>query len=236
MKLISFSKIIDSSGTFKSFVLSMIFLSLKLFFVSIFTFLIFSCEENNPEIKEVQPSVVFSYVDENSLPENYLSVFVKTLSDNNRVESFIVKTVDNDINLKWIVKNPDRFTEGDNKYVFARRLNPIDSTVIPKCNYFVEYMDSAGKNTEIEFSVAYDSKYSSLKMADVETVFNNSPTYISLYDEYNQLIYIGKKKNDWNKKENILRDYKRACFRRDVYAIQNNRVVFLFPLVSIKSE
>lgn len=211
--------------------------------------MIFSCAESEPDVAEIQPSIVLTFDDETSKPSMSLSVLFKTLSNNNRTERFVIQKYGDlqkeseSLSFEWFVENPIVYKTDSDMYVLAKNLKPISSrfdlskknidSVIPKGKYKLIYEDAAGKSVERDFSVMYDEKILDSDSTNIRGKIGASSEYLSLFDEEGVVLFCGKPKNDWTLDKNINRDYKRATTKRAVYFTGSNKIVCLLPIKEI---
>lgn len=190
----------------------------------------FSCSDSSPSVSQILPSVVFDFKSADSVPEVYLSVFIATLSEARRAEAFTIRYTDETLPFEWRVVNPEILITNDkNHYVFAQKLSPLNS-IIPQGDYQVIYSDAVGNEAEGSFKIEYNEKLLKSKVEDVFEIHKNLTENIALYDEFNQLFFMGKPKQNWKSDSDILNDQKRAAFKRKVLSTNQNRIVFLLPV------
>lgn len=194
---------------------------------------IFSCADSTPAFSKASFSVVLDYKDEESKPEARFALFLLMNSDNRRAESFTVKSSDDTMNMEWIVSNPKIVTIENQKYVFVENLATVGSEPFKKGLYNVVYTDAAGQEIEFDFNVGYDDGILEAKSSEVRGMLGSATENIVLYNEFNMIIYIGKRKSNWSSDEGILKDYKAAAFKRTVFFTKDNKVVCLLPMSNI---
>lgn len=203
-------------------------------FVSSMFFLFFSCADSSPKVSKVEPSIVFDYSKENEYPDMYLTVFVKTESNNRRAKSLEIKSLENPFGIEWIVSNPEIFSINGEMYVFSKRLKPISDGKILIGKYQVIYKDAADEEVISEFFLSYDEKYLNLKKNNLESVLSDYQENIALYDEEKKMIYEGSVFANWQSNDDIIKDYDKVAFKRKIYFSKNEEIVFLLPLEILK--
>ncbi|MBR4373130.1 MAG: hypothetical protein IKP49_02055 [Treponema sp.] len=198
-----------------------------------FSSMFFSCADSSPSLVRVFPSVILDYADAESLPSAKFAVFLKTNSDNRRAESFVLKNIDDPMNLEWRVSSPKVVTIDNNKYVFADNLCSVGSPMLKKGRYRLFYQDSAGQEANIDFNLSYNDDLFSFRSDEIKKHLGVVTENIAIYDEFNMLLYIGKPKSNWSSRSNILKDYKNASFWRTVYFTGEQKLVCLMPTEKI---
>ena len=211
---------------------------------------IFSCSDAEPEIAEVQPSLVLDYASAGALPSASLSVFLRISGNPRRASSFSVRRIagEGEIPLEWFVGEPDSYLTDKDSFVFKRNLRvpPVsfrsDGTParipepVPRGKYEATYADDAGGEVSRPFTVSYDERLLSATDSDVRGILGKTTEYVALYAEDRSLVFFGKAKGDWTSARNITRDYKQAVSMRTVLFTAGNKVVCLLPPSAVDKD
>lgn len=203
-------------------------------FVSSMFFLFFSCAESSPKVSKVEPSIVFDFSEKTENPTMYLTVFVKTESNNRRVQNLKIKALEDSFKTEWFVSNPEIFSMNGEMYVFSKNLKPISDKKIPTGKYQVIYKDASDEEVVSEFIVSYDEKILNLKENELKALLSNYQENIALYNEEKKMIYEGAIFTNWQSNDDIIKDYDKAAFKRKTYFSKNEEIVFLLPLEILK--
>lgn len=218
----------------KSIFLSKIIGGTACFFAAAFPSVIFSCADSTPSLAKAIPSVILDYKDEQNVPAARFALFVRTNSDNRRADNFTVKSLEDPLKLEWKVSNPKIVTMDNQEYIFAESLSTADSSPFKKGLYKIVYTDAAGQETETSFRLDYREELFSIKSPEIRSELGNVMENIVVYNEFNMIIYIGKKKSTWKDDAGILKDYKAAAYTRTVYFSDDYKIVCLMPVSKIE--
>ncbi len=219
---------------FKTVFLLKIIGGIACIFALAFSSVIFSCADSTPSVAKAIPSVILDYKDDQSEPSARFALFLSMNSDNRRADNFTVKSLDDPLKLEWKVTNPKIVTIENQKYVFVENLSTEDSIPFKNGLYKIVYTDAAGQEIESSFRLNYNEDLFSVKSTEIRSKLGNVKENIVVYNEFNMLIYIGKKKATWKDDESLLKDYKAAAYKRTVYFSDDYKIVCLMPLSKIE--
>lgn len=211
------------------------FLGLSLIF-SLFLLCFFSCAESDADITSASSAVIFDFSDNENPPSARLAVFLMLANEAQRTESFSVSHEDS--GYTWFVAKPEIFSENKNGKNYACSLNlvPPDGEDIPVGAYTVVYSDSAGNDDDAVFSVNYDEKLLSSTTANFKDFLGSLTENIAIYDDSDELLFMGKAKKAWTSNAAILKDYKLADTKRLCYVTAGNAIICLMPKEKLNGE
>ena len=187
----------------------------------------FSCADDAADAVNASGTVILDFNDSDGNGDIRLAVFIQTASLVQRADYFTVQN--EETGWVWNVGSPDVFEEGGKKYVFCDNLYAPDKKIIPQGRYNVVYTDAAGNSDEAAFTLSFNDKITEVKGNEVKALLTPGNEYIAVYDQENELLYMGKKKNNWNSKKAILKEYKVAYKTRVCYSNPSNTVMCFMP-------
>ena len=121
----------------------------------------FSCSSTQPKIASVHYSYVYEFTAEKSACNEYMSVFVKLSSDENRVSA--LQVYNEELNYEWDFSDIEKVKSGKNCYVGYSNLVMDGGKSFPDGEYLVTYTDLAQRQDEISFTL---KKLDSMKTKD----------------------------------------------------------------------
>lgn len=193
-----------------------------------------SCSVESTEISGATGSVIFDYSDETSAPENRLAVFIQTENKAQRTDYF--KIENDDSGYFWEVRTPVIYQLGNKSYACGLTLYPPDGETVPKGVYKVNYYDASGNEAEATLNIDFNNDFIKSKSSDVEKLVHNKIVSMAIYDENNELIYFGKKKDNWSSNSAIKKEYKVAEKIRMCYSTPTNSIICFLPEKSLRNE
>ncbi|MCR4823638.1 MAG: hypothetical protein K5873_12290 [Treponema sp.] len=203
-------------------------------FLAFFSFFIFSCSDSEADVAIVTSSIIFDYYDNESLPSQRLAVFLQVTNDVQRTDSF---TISHDKSgYSWNVVKPGIFRGMNKNYAYSANLSAPVGEYIPTGLYSVVYFDAAGSEDSVTFSVNYKEELKSSKASDCQQILGNSIENIAIYDDAEELLFMGKAKSNWKTNANILKDYKLASTKRICYVNPGNTVICMMPAENLREE
>ena len=198
------------------------------FVCGILCFIAVSCADSEPRVVSAKGSVVFDYASEDSFPVARLAVFVQTESEVRRVSS--VQVDSRESGYRWHISAPRMFKSGDRQWVCYTNLLPPEHDRVPQGAYDVRYIDAAGEEAEAGFTIAYAERLLRTKAEGVSAELPAAAEEsVALYNADDVLIYFGRRKDSWNERSGILRDYGTAAYLRRCISADGERVVCLLP-------
>lgn len=202
----------------------------KTFFL-IFSFVVlplfFSCAVDDAEISTASASLILEYSDEENPPETRLAVFVQTKNAVQRTDSFSAENLDS--GYVWTVSSPEMFESNGKQYAYSTRLKAPDGEKIPKGSYKIVYYDAAGNSSEFVVQLSYDDSLLEKKSSEIQNSINGRIENLAVYDEMNELVFFGKRKNSWTSNRAIQNEYKIAASSRVCFSSPSNSVICFMP-------
>lgn len=194
-----------------------------------------SCSDAAPAINSIQTSVVFEFNDEESAPDQRLSLFLQT-DEINRVEKIHAEHVQS--GLEWNVFDAKKISSKDNKkWAGYTKLVPAYGSTIPSGKYSVQYTDAADKVCESSFSISYQSDFIKKKASDFpEAIKDKYSLYTAVYSADGTLIAYERTKKKWTDIESVREDVPMANKIRKCYVINNGSVMILMPFENEKTK
>lgn len=190
-------------------------------------FLLFSCAGDTAEISNATESLILEYSNSESFPESRLAVFIQPDNAVQRTEDFSVENLEH--GYVWNVNSPEIFEASGKQFAYCAELRPPDGEHFPKGNYRIVYNDAAGNSSEVIVQLDYDENILRKKSSEIAGFISEKVENIALYDEMNELIYFGRRKNGWNSKSDMLKEYKNAFSMRICYSSPSNSLVCFMP-------
>lgn len=201
-------------------------------FLSVLPIVFFSCAVDDAEIATASASIVLDYKDDENPPDVRLAFFIQTKSAVQRSESFSAENLNS--GYFWNVRSPEMFESGNRQYVFSTELKAPEGDKIPKGSYKIVYNDAAGSDSEFTLQVNYNDALLEKKSSEIQNFIQGKIENIAIYDEMNELIYFGKRKNSWTSNRAIQNEYKVASSSRVCFSTPSNSVICLMPEESLK--
>ena len=87
-----------------------------------------------------------------------------------------------------------------------------------------------------EDNIDFNNDFIKSKSSDVEKLLHNKIISMAIYDENNELIYFGKKKENWSSNSAIRKEYKVAEKIRMCYSTPTNSIICFLPVKSLRNE
>lgn len=207
------------------------------FLVLIISLCIFvSCSQVSPEINEVNYSVIFDYLDAESLPDARLSVFTQNESDVRRCERMIVESVETG----YIWDFDDLiFSENDSlQWCGNTNLVAPDDKMIPDGKYKVTIIHADEKETGLIMTVNYDNNFYNLTSEQVENEMLklNGIRRIIIYDKDNTVVYYGERNSDLTTKRDIWNMYREADSFNDIWYTPGQFLICIMPREKVIPE
>ncbi len=197
-------------------------------------FILSSCSQNMPEIKNVNTAVILEYHDMNSLPSYRLSIFVDSSSDVHR--SSHIEILSKNTGYKWECDSPVKIA-GRNSRQWAGYTNFAvpDGSEIPAGMYDIKYMNADGESTESYFYISYDAECLSMKASETIEAMNSKGcrTNIALFDKDGILLYYGEQTPEFRDEASFLRNYSTAASYKKVLLASSSSLVCILPLTEI---
>ncbi len=210
----------------------------KFFFTGLclFSLFFFGCAQNETSITSVSATLVFDYEKSGSIPSQRLCVFVRSANEVQRVERLVISN--EEANLTWTVEKPSFFFGNGIHYAYCNNLRPPHEKNIPEGKYSIRYVDSAGNEDESHFTIRYNSDIIAPPPEEksIARLLNGAVYSLALYDEDGELLFLGKRKNTWSDDAKILKDYRIASFKRNMYSSADYSVLCIFPKEKIISQ
>ncbi|MBQ0051003.1 MAG: hypothetical protein KBT11_02940 [Treponema sp.] len=203
-------------------------------FALVFSFLLYSCADSEADVVFSAGTVIFDFADEETVANTRLAVYVQTSSEVQRADYFTAENEDS--GWIWTVHSPEMFSVDSKQYAFASNLRSPQGESIPQGKYNVVYYDAAGKSDEMAFEVKYNKDLLKVKSEKSPELVPNKTEYLAIYDNQDELLFMGKRKNNWRDNAAILKDYKIGHKIRVCYANPSNTVVCLMPAQLLKEE
>lgn len=201
-------------------------------FFSAFSF--FSCSDSEADVVSVSSTLVLDFNDNDSNPQVRLAVFFQLANEAQRSEHFVVTHEES--GYSWTVSNPGIFSGLNKSYAYSANLSVSEGEDFPSGSYSVVYYDAAGNEDEAKFSVNYDKRILKSKVDTFSEFLSNSNQNIAVYDEDDELLFMGKAKSAWKSNAAILKDYKLAEIKRICYVTPGNTIVCMMPAEKLKEN
>ena len=213
--------------SFKRPFLSVIFAS-----ISAFSLLFVSCADSEADVISASATMVFDFADAESVPSSRLAVFFQVTNEVQRTERFSVSNAGS--GYTWDVTNPGIFTGMNKNYAYALNLSAPDGEPIPVGEYTVRYYDAAGNDDTMQFTVNYDEGLLTATVENCKDFLKSSTENIAIYDEENELLFMGKEKKSWKTNSAILKEYRIAQTKRTCYVTPGNTIICILPAENLK--
>ena len=203
-------------------------------FLSFFVlpFLCASCADSEADVISATSTVVFDYDSADASPSVRLAVFLQVTNEVQRTDHFEVSNAAS--GYTWSVSNPGIFTGMNRSYAYSLNLNAPEGADIPKGDYSVTYYDAAGNEDSVRFSVNYDDALLSSTTETCKDYLKNPVENLAIYDDANELLFMGKEKRSWKNNAAILKDYRIAQTKRVCYVTPGNALICILPAESLK--
>jgi len=210
------------------------FLKISILFALLITTI--SCSQNTPEIHNSDYSLIFDYDNENETPNARLSLFIESDSDVRRIDKLIVTSMET--NLIWTVEDIQKLEKDNIQYAGNANLVVPEKEIIPTGTYKITCVNADEKETDIYFTVIYDTSFYELNDKDVEEKIrkNHGLNKIAIYDKDNIMLYLGNRTAEFNTKTDIWNYYRNADYYRDIWCTSDNRVICILPAQSVVSK
>lgn len=204
-------------------------------FLIFFVFLSFlSCAVDDAEISSASESLILDYENEEKIPDVRLAVFIQTKNAVQRTESFSVENLDS--GYVWKVNSPEMFESGDRQFAYCTDLKAPEGENIPKGSYKIVYSDAAGNSSEYIVPLNYDDTLFEKKSSEIAEKIPGKIENLAVYDEMGELVYFGKRKNEWTSVSSIRNELKIASSMRVCYSTPSNSVICLMPEEFFKKD
>jgi len=206
-----------------------------LYVLLVFSFCSISCDSGDPEILTTNATSVFDFKDNKSSAQAHLSIFLSMNNQLQRTEA--IEVFYKDKGYTWKISEPQLFESDGKKWAGSCNIRFPQGKSIENGLYIITYTDLGGNEVQTTANVAFDKKLLSCKASEVKKYIKEPVTEnTALYDENDNLIYFGKKKNQWNNDSDILKDYKNAVSVRECYSSANSSVLCMMPVRKIKEQ
>ena len=193
----------------------------------------FSCSQNLPEARFALPSLIFEYEKTDSLPTARLSIFVESTSDVRRYQRITLKSVKNDY--VWDTYDIVKFKSAEKMYAGYTNFVMPGEELIPSGEYQVTYENADGEKIDIKTFLNYDSSFYT-KKADEIPEFMASKRAINsiiIFNAEKSVLYFGEKKDELSNSRKIWNKYRDAAFYQEVYALADNSVMCVMPVMDV---
>lgn len=202
--------------------------SRKILFLTFLAAILISCSDSTPSINTVSAILVFDFKDNESVPEQKLSVFLQT-DDINRLEKININNEKS--GLEWNILKPRLISSKEDKsWAGYTNLAPASNSSIPSGRYYIRYEDAAQKECSSQFNVSYQHDFLEKKAVDFPAAISGSYSqYYAVYSSDKTLLGYERKKKNWKIDRDIKIDYPMADTYRICYSMNNNSVVIMMP-------
>lgn len=188
----------------------------------IFLLLVFlsSCAMSVPEIVSVDAKVVFDYEDNESLPEQRLSVFTDMKSNVLRTASISVK--EENSGYVWNLVYPTTISSSDKQWAGYTNLAPVPNTNIKAGMYSVTYTNALGDEVKSDFAIMYPEELNNSKALDVPRILGNiQKENVAVFSKDSVLLFYGQRKRVWETDERIFKEIDKSEYLRTCYSLGN---------------
>jgi len=192
----------------------------------------FSCADSETDVVSASSTVIFDFKDNDSAPSARLAVFLQVTNEVQRTESITV--TNEEIGYIWNISNPGIFTGMNKKYAFSLNLSAPEGENIPKGSYKVKYSTADGEEDESIFLVNYNEKLLTSTTENFKEFLTNASENIAVYDDSDELLFMGKAKSTWKTNAAILKDYRVADKKRACFVTPGNTVICMLPEQKLK--
>ena len=199
-----------------------------------FLFSLFSCSDSQADVVFATANTVFDYKDADSNPSVRLAVFFQLNNEVQRTESFEVYNQES--GYSWNVNHPGVFSSLNKNYAYALSLNAPEGESLPRGNYSVKYFDAAGNEDSTDFTVNYKKELLTSTAATCREILGQSTENLAIYDDKEQLLFMGSAKNSWKDNAAILKDYKSACWKRQCFIASSTSVICMMPMEALQES
>lgn len=205
------------------------------FFLVFGIFFLFGCSNSTPNVSNCSSTVIFSYSDDESLPDVKFSAFVGSISDVRRVDYLTFKNRSS--NFEWIVDNPYIFADSNNSWACGLNLKHNKNQKIPLGIYDVVFQDAQGNKADDILNVFYPEElYNKNFKNAVEILEKQTLKKIAIYDKDNNLLYYGFYKNNWNDDKSIFGNIEHSFKYRICYQATDNSYLVLSKYIEKNIE
>lgn len=188
----------------------------------IFLLLLFlsSCAMSVPDIVSVDAKVVFDYEDNESLPEQRLSVFTDMKSNVLRTASISVK--EENSGYVWNLVYPTTISSSDKQWAGYTNLAPVPNTNIKAGMYSVTYTNALGDEVKSDFAIMYPEELNNSKALDVPRILGNiQKENVAVFSKDSVLLFYGQRKRVWETDERIFKEIDKSEYLRTCYSLGN---------------
>lgn len=191
-----------------------------------------SCAQNVPEINGVNSSIVFSYSDNDSLPEARLSMFIQNRNDVRRCSRINVKAIESDY--EWNTTDIKKIGYSDYKWAGNMTFAVPEGEVIPTGRYEISYFNADLNEDKVSINVYYDKNIYNMKADELDSYMESrGEKKIAIYDSDFVLLYFGSKSDEFSTKESILKLYTNCMYIQDVWLTNEKNVICILPMDKI---
>ena len=188
-----------------------------------------SCTQNLPEIRYSNMTVIFDYLDNDSLPDSRLSVFVESISDVRRYEN--INVVNNQNGFTWDVSQLVRVRSAEKMYAGNTNLKVPSGEKIPDGEYRIVYSNADLEQIASKFKLEYDSVFYETKASDIPDLMlqKKGIKYISIYDKSDKMIYYGERNSQLSDNRKIWNRYSNASYFHEIWILPDKSVICVMP-------
>ena len=191
--------------------------------------LFFSCSQNAADIKESELSVIYEYIDEETLPSARMCVFIESESDTRRCEEiFLCSQKDG---FEWTsdelvhIKSGERSWSGYTNFVMqAKQRFPNDSY-----NLVLKNADEQEASENFDFS--YDEAFYELNAVEAEKKLKaeDAVKKLAIYDENGILLYYDVQTDKLDSARKMWNMFSNASYYNIIWQSKDNSTICIMP-------
>jgi hypothetical protein len=176
----------------------------------------------------VRFKAVFDYASPESLPEYYALLFVQPEAESRAATVTLIHT---ESGYTWNITEPVQLKAGGSTWIGSPHLT-ADSEAFPQGQYIVRYTDTSEREIETSVTLSYSPDLADSDEAQARSNASaRSQLQIAVYDENEDILYFGEKKQAWSDWTAIKKEIVGARFYRDCLIEPGYSSVVMLPLV-----
>ncbi|GMO49828.1 MAG: hypothetical protein Pg6C_12860 [Treponemataceae bacterium] len=192
-----------------------------------------SCTDSPPRIQNVRFKAVFDYSSLDEPPEYYALLFVQPEAESRAASVTLIHTESGYI---WNITEPVQLIAGGSTWIGSPRLI-ADSEAFPQGQYTVRYTDTSEREIETSVTLSYSSNLAESSAAQARSNIPASfQQQIAVYDERENLLFFGEKKQNWTYWSDIHKEIADARFYRECFTASGYSCIVMLPLGDIDSQ
>jgi hypothetical protein len=192
-----------------------------------------SCTDSPPRIQNVRFKAVFDYSLPEAPPEYYALLFVQPETESRAAAVALVHVQSGYI---WNITDPVHLRTGGAAWIGSPRL-VADFGAFPQGQYIVRYTDTSEREMEALVNLSYPADLAESSEAQArQNIPASSQRQIAVYDETENLLYFGEKKQYWAYWSDIKKEIAEARFYRECFTAPGYSCVIMLPPGNIDSS